>query len=110
MILFCFKCKKLSDLFLATKEMHQAKMTPRIETLFRSRPSSRRRQKQPENKLLSYSLSVMGERPLAATSVEVAAAPEGDWTLYRPQEPGNSPIYIAASSGQSTKQQWPRGR
>jgi len=63
----------------------------------RSRPSSRRGQK-PENKLLSYSLSVMGERPLAATSVEVAAAPEGDWTLYRPQEPGNSPIYIAASS------------
>ena len=68
--------------------------------LLRSRPSSRRRQKQPENKLLSYSLSVMGERPLAAAaSVEVAAPLEGDWTLYRPQEPGNSPIYIAASSG-----------
>ena len=77
----------------------------------RSRPSSstsRRRQKQPENKLLSYSLSVMGERPAAPTaaaaaSVDVAAPLEGDWTLYRPQEPGNSPIYIAASPGQSAK-------
>ena len=92
--------------------MHQEiKMRPRVETLlpFRSRPSSRQRKKQPENKLLSYSLSVVGERPLAAAaSVEVAAAPEGDWTLYRPQEPGNSPIYIATSSGRSTKQQRPK--
>ena len=50
--------------------------------------------------MLSYSLSVMGERPTAAIDV---AAPEGDWTLYRPQEPGNSPIYIAASPGQSSE-------
>ena len=105
-----------SDLFLATNKMHQAKMRPRIETLlaFRSRPSSRRRKKQPGNKLLSYSLSVVGERPrgaAAAASVEVAAAPpEGDWTLYRPQEPGNSPIYIAASSGRSTMRQRPKSR
>ena len=76
------------------------------ERKFRSRPSSsttkRRRQKQPENKLLSYSLSVMGERPTAAAvSIDVAdpMGGEGDWTLYRPQDPGNSPIYIAASPG-----------
>ena len=57
--------------------------------------------------MLSYSLSVMGEQPVAPTaaaaSVDVAAPLEGDWTLYRPQEPGNSPIYIAASAGQSVK-------
>ncbi len=47
----------------------------------------RRRQK-PENKLLSYSLSVM-DRPKPADIVAK------DWTLYRPEEPGNSPIYIA---------------
>ena len=55
--------------------------------------------------MLSYSLSVMGEQPVAAAaaSVDVAAPLEGDWTLYRPQEPGNSPIYIAASAGQSSE-------
>eukprot|EP00095_Tigriopus_kingsejongensis_P003019 maker-scaffold170_size291898-snap-gene-1.43 protein:Tk03019 transcript:maker-scaffold170_size291898-snap-gene-1.43-mRNA-1 annotation:"af321574_1acetylcholinesterase precursor" len=48
--------------------------------------SSTPQKTEPEAQKLSYSLSVMSRKP--------AVNPD-EWTLFRPQEPGNSPIYVA---------------
>ncbi len=47
----------------------------------------------PESKRLSYQLSVMDEHPVED---QWRHGPDSsEWKLYRPESPGNSPVYIA---------------
>lgn len=48
--------------------------------------ASLKQESNPEAQKISYSLSVMNRMPSLNSE---------DWTLFRPEEPGNSPIYIA---------------
>ena len=52
----------------------------------------------PENKKLSYSLSVVDRNAQAFRTPNI-------WTLYKPEEPGNSPIYVASTAIQEENSQ-----
>ncbi|TRY61354.1 hypothetical protein TCAL_01797 [Tigriopus californicus] len=67
-------------------------------------PVSVRQESNPEAQKISYSLSVMNRMPSVNSE---------DWTLFRPEEPGNSPIYIARgtyNSPSTTKAPYPRNQ